>query len=185
MHLETLQKNANGSQIPGTSNGFDSWYNGLSDSDVAILYQDGQVADKIKDRLRGDGGVHEWFMVAEAPKTKSWGVTAEDVKSATSNIASIRFLNIETKKFGVRSGAHGNKNGTIEASVSSTAHLQIQKMIQDSDNAEDFIKKLRIWSDKHLEITTIDGEVIKGSDGLPEFLKKDSDIPEHLKKCKL
>ena len=117
--IDIINRTTNDLKYPGTiptnATGFDSWYNSINFEELKTLYSDSDVADLIKDRLRSAGGVHEWFMVAEAPATKKWGVTAEMVKVATTKIESIQFVDIETKKFGVQSGHHGNKHGAIEA----------------------------------------------------------------------
>jgi len=39
---------------------------------------------------------------------------------------------------------------------------------------------LKNWADSHLEITTADGKIIKGSKGLPEFFNKEN---KETKKC--
>lgn len=121
--------------------------------------------------------MHEWFMVSQAPKFKSWGMKAEDIMSAVTKTTEIKFYNIKTKN-GIGDGVHGIET----ASVSSMAHKEMEKLIKESNSKEEYMSKLTSWADKHFGRKIDKDTIIMGSDGLPEYFKKNNkkEIP---KKC--
>lgn len=60
--------------IPSFKSGdFNAWFDSQSAGNVAQMYESPALCAKIKAGLRGNGGHHEYLMVAEAPKWKQMG----------------------------------------------------------------------------------------------------------------
>lgn len=121
---------------------FAAWFDSLSAAEVAKLYENQRYFDKITDQLRGDGEMHEFLMVAHAPRWKSWGVTTAQVQRDLA--VPIHRLNGELAK-GWR---HSTGTKGVKAKLSGTVHKELEAIIQKSDSLEQFIVNLRPWADR-------------------------------------
>jgi len=131
--------------IPTNATGFDKWFDSLTAKEVARLYENPSYAKKIETQLRGSGSMHEFLMVAEAPKWKAWGITAQQVKEDFA--ISIEELN--------NSLAKGWKHSTglkgTSAPNSTTVHNELQAIIKKSNSLAEFKQNMREWAEKWLE----------------------------------
>ncbi|MDR1770794.1 MAG: hypothetical protein LBS02_09165 [Hungatella sp.] len=156
--------------IPTNNDGFRGWFDGLTTGQLDELYKTQTTKDVIKDRLRGDGGNHEWNMVANADQFKEYGLKASDIMDNVTPTKDLEFKDILNPKTGeMISGAH---TGT---SASSYAHKELNELFQTSNNYDEYVEKVRNWADVH-----IDG----GAEELPGYFKRGEEIPEHLKNQK-
>jgi hypothetical protein len=134
--------------VPSVRNGeFNTWFNSLTEEELWALWSNPSARATIERRLRHPGGLHEWFMVAEAPTFKSWGMTAEDIKAIRTEISEIKLIN----PVGVHSGSEG-----------SLAHIQIQEIIRNSISFEQFKIGINSWAQYRLP---------NGISDLPEALR--------------
>lgn len=82
-------------------------------------------------------------MRAQAPKWKEWGITAREMREKYS----IAFDELdEVSLFKHHRGTRGSL-----APRSTTAHNELQKIIQSSNNLEEFKKNLIPWAQKWLK----------------------------------
>ena len=172
---KTLERVTNGTNIIPTGEEFNKWFDKLTVTEITELYSHPATKNKIKDLLRGDGGMHEWFMVSKAPVFKSWGMTADDIMKAVTPTSEVNFYNILTKE-GFSDGVHG----IATATVSSNAHLQISNLIESSNSKEEFMKKLGDWAEEHYARSIVKDNLVEiraGKKGLPEEFK------DKTKKC--
>ena len=133
--------------IPTHKSGdFEAWFDSLSADDVAELWKTPAYRRKIETQLRGDGGMHEMLMVAEAPHWKNWGVGTSDVQHDFA--IAIEKLN----EGGLAKGwTHSTGRLGSKAPGSKTAHNELQAIIQKSDSLEAFRENLRQWADSWIE----------------------------------
>jgi hypothetical protein len=133
--------------VPSVRNGeFNTWFNSLTEEELWALWSNPSARATIERRLRHPGGLHERFMVVEAPTFKSWGMTAEDIKAIRTEISEIKLIN----PVGVHSGSEG-----------SLAHIQIQEIIRNSISFEQFKIGINSWAQYRLP---------NGINDLPEAL---------------
>ncbi len=60
--------------VPSVRNGeFNNWFNSLTSEEFDRVWSDPKLRDKIKERLRHPGGMHEWLLVSRADTFKYWG----------------------------------------------------------------------------------------------------------------
>ncbi len=86
---------------PWEKGGFEDWFNNASVNDVI------QNKTAVESALRSPGGMHEFFPVSLAPKAKTLGFTAEELKEMTVPTKDITFVDVTDKKGKpVPDGAH-------------------------------------------------------------------------------
>ncbi|MBU2712864.1 hypothetical protein [Zooshikella harenae] len=66
-------------RIPTVRQGFNEWFDDLSIDELRVIISDPKRYDAIADRIRNGGSKHEWLMVREMEKVKSWGVPMDEV----------------------------------------------------------------------------------------------------------
>jgi hypothetical protein len=134
--------------IPGIKGGeFAKWFNKLSEKELAKLMSNAANKKAIGDRLRNPRGKHEWLMVSKAPKIRKWGLTAEDVWKMRDGTGDI---NLNPNKYKVTTHDSGK------------FHIDLAKMIDDSNSFKEFRDTIRIWADESL---------VGGRAKLPEGLR--------------
>jgi hypothetical protein len=140
--------NADSVTVPGTRNGeFKTWFDGLSKTELDLLWAHPSQRSKIEDRLRHPGGFHEWHLVSRAPKFKEWGVTTQQIWDMRTLTSDVRFVNPP--------GRHGGRGST-------TAHNEMLAIIDSSTNYAEFKSRLQTWANNRLE---------GGAAALPEGLR--------------
>jgi chemotaxis protein histidine kinase CheA len=134
--------------VPSVRNGeFSNWFNSLTTEEFDRVWSDPKLREKIKDRLRHPGGMHEWHLVSRADTFKYWGVTSEQIAEMRTLISDTKFVN--------PAGKHGGKGST-------KAHNELLQIIDTSEDYDMFKRRLQNWSDYRFE---------GGSDALPDGLK--------------
>jgi RHS repeat-associated protein len=131
-------------EIPTNNNGFDDWFDNKSSIEIGQIFADKSMAQKIKNQLRGDGGKHEFLMVAEAPKWKEWGVTAQQVKEDFA-------ISISDLNNGLAKGWKHSTGGLTKSPGSKKVHNELQQIIKSSNSLDDFKTKMVDWADKWIE----------------------------------
>ena len=134
--------------IPSVRNGeFNKFYNSLTSEELDTIWKDPKLRQTIEDRLRQQGGLHEWHLVSRTPQFKNWNVTAEQIKDLMSLTTDVKFVNPK--------GVHGGRGST-------TAHNELLKIIDSSTDYDTFTRRLNNWANYRL-----DG----GIDSLPKGLQ--------------
>jgi hypothetical protein len=134
--------------VPSVRNGeFNTWFNSLTEDEIWALWSNKAARSTIERRLRHPGGLHEWFMVAEAPTFKSWGFTVEDIRAIRTEISKIRLVEPV--------GSHVGTEGYW-------MHQQIQEIIRNSVSYEQFKRGINTWAQYRLP---------NGVNDLPEALR--------------
>ncbi len=130
--------------IPSYASGkFNEWFDARTPEELAELYKDPSLRNKIKDGLRGEGGMHEFLMVAEAPQWSKWGVKAQQVQEDFAIPIS------DLNEGGVANGwLHSEGVKGSKSPGSKTAHNELQRIIQNSNSLEEFKVNIRPWADK-------------------------------------
>lgn len=123
-------------EIPALDQGFNKWFNDLSDDYFDKIWEIPVLRDDIEARLRHPGGWHEWCLVSQAPIFKKWGITVEQIKEWRTPIKDLEFYSPY--------GKHG-------AGGSTTAHNEIISIIRSSDNFNHFKLQLREWAKDRLK----------------------------------
>lgn len=122
---------------------FDDWFDSLTSEELGRLLDDAEVSKALKGALRGKGGNHEWLMVAEAEKIKSWGVRIGTVKSAvTRTEAVIGRIEKGGETVTFRHGGEGSHGGTF--------HRALRGMIDVANDYGEFLSALNRWADDSL-----------------------------------
>ncbi|WP_163834199.1 LysM peptidoglycan-binding domain-containing protein [Spartinivicinus ruber] len=135
-------------RIPTVRQGFNEWFDGLSVEELRLITSDTKRYDDVADRIRNGGSKHEWLMVREMEKVKSWGVPMDEVHRFTTNTLDLKWKHPLTGA----PGAHTViVNGRKQSGPGSKAfHIQLQKLIQQSETLDDYNKgvtQLRdLWS---------------------------------------
>jgi hypothetical protein len=128
-------KNNRIGEIPNIKN-FNNWFDNLTSEDFEFLWKDINLRRKVERRLRYPGGYHEWLMVSRTNIFKRWGVSAYEIRTLRTKIIEVIFKNPP--------GKHGGKGST-------KAHNEILKIIDNSENYEEFVSKLINWAENRLE----------------------------------
>ena len=163
IHVESITGSPN---IPTNNTGFRNWFDSLSEIQMKGLYGHQKTKDIIKDRLRGDGGTHEWNMVANADNWKVDGLTAADIMDNGTPTEGLMFNNILNPKTGEYiSGPH------TKSQAGTYGHMELEQLYKNSTSYSDYVDKVRKWADVHIE---------GGADALPGYFKKGAELPEHL-----
>ena len=134
--------------VPSVKNGeFERWFNLLSKEEFDRMWSNPELKEKIKDRLRAPGGLHEWHLVSRADIFKRWGVTAEEIKEMRTAVEDVRFVNPP--------GIHGGRGST-------KAHNELLEIIDSSNTYSEFKARLQEWAAKRLD---------RGIEALPPGLR--------------
>ena len=128
-------------EVPPPGQTFDEWFDALTEQELDQYLADGSSRRTgatgakriIADNIRHPRGMHEWLMVAEARKLKSWGVSMAEIKRN-------RTL---TKATIGRRFRHGGTGST-------TFHNDLRQMIRGADSYDGFLEELNIWADREL-----------------------------------
>ncbi len=143
---EVRHYSALGGAVPSVRGGeFQSWFNKLTPDELDKIWSDPSLRKQIEQRLRSPGGFHEWLPVSRAPIFKKWGISADQIHQ----------LRTATKDVIFKAGLHGGD-------FSGTAHQQLFKLIDESSDFADYVRKLRKWADENL---------VGGAGALPEGLR--------------
>ena len=145
--------------IPTFKSGeFNEWFDARTPEELATLYQDKAIRNKISDGLRGDGGKHEFLMVVEAPQWSKWGVSAKEVQEDYA-------IPIETLNDGglAKGWKHSTGLKGSKAPGSKKVHNELQKVIQKSTSLESYKANMHDWSEKWIN---------GGYDALPKGFHK-------------
>jgi hypothetical protein len=120
-------------EVPtNTNNEFDNWFNSLTNEEFKVLWSDGDIQKIIKNRIRFPGEMHEWYMVAETPKFKSWKVTMQEIKRVRTEIEQLKWeVPSDIPKIGGMEGGHGSTGST-------TFHNELKTIIGESGSIEEF-----------------------------------------------
>ena len=147
-NLSILSGTFTAKDVPLIKNGdFNKFFNSLTVDELDILWSNKEIRNVIEARLRSPGGFHEWHLVSRTPQFKYWGVSAEQIRDLRSPIKSVKFIN--------PNGIHGGRGST-------TAHNELLKIIDTSNDYRTFIRRLNNWANYRLE---------NGIDMLPDGLK--------------
>jgi len=123
--------------VPGIRKGkFNKWFNSLTPDELDELWKNQTIRDTIESRLRKPGNLHEWHLVSRTPTFKRMGVTAEQIKDMRTLTRDVKFINPK--------GIHGGEGST-------TAHNELLKIIDSSEDYNMFIRRLQNWADYRLE----------------------------------
>jgi hypothetical protein len=139
-------------EIPSFKSGeFNAWFDGQSAGNVAQMYDSPPLRAKIESGLRGDGGNHEYLMVAEAPKWKQWGVSARQVQEDFA--VPIEKLNgVEGGEEGLaKDWTHSTGLPGSTAKGSKRVHNELQAVIQKSGSLADFKRNIAPWAEKNIK----------------------------------
>lgn len=97
-----------GGNVPhNRKNAFSRWFDSLSNAELKMLMEDPKIKAKIAARIRSPGGLHEWGMVAEAPKLKELGVSMFEIRRVRASTKKLEWTNPHTGKKGGH-GGHGS-----------------------------------------------------------------------------
>ena len=130
--------------IPSYKSGdFNAWFDQRTPEEIAALYKDPALRDKIETGLRGSGGKHEFLMVAEAPQWKQWGVSADEVQ----NDFAIPIADLNEGGL-AKDWTHSTGRRGENAPNSKTAHNELQQIIKNSNSLEEYKSNMRGWADK-------------------------------------
>ena len=130
--------------IPSYKSGdFNGWFDQRTPEEIAALYKDPALRDKIETGLRGSGGKHEFLMVAEAPQWKQWGVSADEVQ----NDFAIPITDLNEGGL-AKDWTHSTGRRGENAPNSKTAHNELQQIIKNSNSLEEYKSNMRGWADK-------------------------------------
>ncbi|MBC7664255.1 MAG: hypothetical protein H7276_10750 [Caulobacter sp.] len=138
--------------IPSFKSGdFNAWFDSQSAGNVAQMYESPAMCAKIKAGLRGNGGHHEYLMVAEAPKWKQWGVSAQQVQQDFA--VPIEKLNgIAGAGDGLaKDWAHSVGLAGSTAEGSKRVHNELQAVIKKSTSLESFKRNMVPWAEKNIK----------------------------------
>lgn len=142
--------------IPSYKSGkFNEWFDSRTPEEIQYLYSsDKRIRRKIENGLRADGGMHEFLMVSRAPKWKEWGVTAEqvhvDYAVETEKLKWTIPLESEHPLKGEPGGHRivDDLTGEVSAPGSTTYHLELNQVIDDSSSLEQFDERLDVLNDR-------------------------------------
>lgn len=133
--------------VPSVRNGeFQKWFNALTPEEFNQVWSNSGLRQKVESRLRSPGGFHEWLPVSRAPKFKEWGLTAEQIHALRSRTSQVRFK---------PSGRHGGM-------LSTTAHNELLRIVDDAPDYATFVTKLRTWANQR---------IVGGAGALPAGLR--------------
>ncbi|MBD5135760.1 MAG: hypothetical protein HDT39_07345 [Lachnospiraceae bacterium] len=173
--------------IPTIPEGFEKWFDDLTVDELKKLLKNRKRRRKILRKFRA-GNNHEWYKVSQAVKLKEWGVTFDEIRNRAvtainkDDIDELWFVNIEVpekdkKKNGVKtiSGRHsagrGSTHSQEENSASTLAHLELDRLFEESNSKEEYLIKLNKWADEHIELRPKEGEAVKGRKALPPCIR--------------
>jgi len=148
------------SSIPTFKSGnFNAWFDARTPEEISYLYQvDNRIRRKIESGLRADGGMHEYLKVSQAPKWKAWGVTAKQVQVdyavPTEKLRWTVPKDVPDESIRGLTGGHRvvDSNGNITATGSGTFHIELDNLIERSDNLQKFDDGLKdLYIDGKLE----------------------------------
>ncbi|MGF1770389.1 DUF6531 domain-containing protein [Enterovibrio makurazakiensis] len=132
------------SDIPSFKSGeFNDWFDARTPEELAALYQNQGLKNKISDGLRGAGGKHEFMMVVEAPQWSRWGVKAQQVQEDFAIPISTLNEGGLAKGWKHSTGIKGSK-----APGSKTAHNELQLVIRNSSSLDEYKTNMRAWAEK-------------------------------------
>ncbi|MEP6502350.1 MAG: hypothetical protein ABJD97_03400 [Betaproteobacteria bacterium] len=133
------------------SGGFNTWFDAQSAGNVAQMYESPGLRAKIESGLRADGGNHEYLMVAEAPKWKQWGVSAQQVQQDFA--VPIEKLNgVEGVAEGLaKDWKHSTGLAGSTAKGSKRVHNELQAVIQKSSSLAEFKQNMVPWAEKNIK----------------------------------
>ena len=95
------------------NNRFNDWFDKMSVEDLNLLWSDSKIQKIIKDRIRHPGGLHEWCMVCETPKWKSWKIPMEEIKRFRTDIPDLTWeVPNDVPSIGGQAGKHGGTGST-------------------------------------------------------------------------
>ncbi len=125
-------------KIPTVRKGFNKWFDELTPEELKSIISDPKMYDTIAQRFRNGGGKHEWLMVREMQKVKEWGVPMNEIHRFTSKTTDLKWINPNTGKPGAHTVIVDGVKQTGPGSKS--MHLELQNMIKESNNLDDFNK---------------------------------------------
>lgn len=139
--VRSLEELAPKGKIPKNTE-FDSWFNGLNEEELNLLWNDDKIRSQFEHQIRKPGGLHEWCMVCEVHQFKKWGIKMEEIKRFRTKTLDL----VGTNPYDGTPFAHSIKraDGRIVSGPSSkTFHLELQKIIADSNNLIEFNNGLK------------------------------------------
>ncbi|WP_435237804.1 RHS repeat-associated core domain-containing protein [Psychromonas sp. PT13] len=123
------------SGIPGINEGFAKWFNDLSDDQLSRILKNPTLKKGLEERIRYPGKMHEWLKVSQIQTFKRWGVKMEDIWELRTPTKTTRGINPDWK--------HGSTG-------SNTAHKELDNIIENSLDFDDFKRKLQNWANYRL-----------------------------------
>ncbi|MFD0727519.1 putative Ig domain-containing protein [Lysobacter brunescens] len=123
-------------RVPTVKKGFNAWWDDLTVSEARTILQVPKYREAIAERIRNGGAKHEWMMVVEALKFKSWGVSMDEVHRFTTGTLDLKWVVPGT---GVR-GAHtvivnGEK---VSGPGSKQFHNELRAVIVNSNSLREY-----------------------------------------------
>ena len=106
----------------------------LSPEELEMLWKDKAIKEKIAERVRSPGDLHEWCMVCETPKFKEWDVSMAEIKRFRTLTDELKFTDPATGVVASHSGGPGT--------VASAFHKELREVIKDSTGVADFNTRL-------------------------------------------
>jgi hypothetical protein len=114
---------------------FNEWFDALTMSELRTMTEDPLSRAILDGSVREPGGLHEWLMVAEMERIKSWGVSIRTVLAARTPTAA-------TVGKWFRHGGEGSRGTTF--------HRRLRSMITSSSDYGEFLTKLNHWADANI-----------------------------------
>ncbi|MDO3818579.1 hypothetical protein PL222_23510, partial [Salmonella enterica] len=112
--------------------GFGEWFDSATVQDVENAMADSGVREGVKDALRGNGGMHEWFPVAQADKAKDLGYTYDELMKLSSPRNDVWFENVPDPR---------NPGATLEGPHSTGAPLPDGQSGRATSNAHRLLSR--------------------------------------------
>ena len=137
---------------------FKSWWNDLSPQELDQLWAHRRTRDRIAERVRSPGGLHEWLMVVEGPKLKRLGFSMDEIKAMTTPTKQAGGPNPTKPGTRWRHTTDDGKTGQGAGDM----HKALREAIQLATSRDDLLKRLGRFASGWLD---------NGANGFPPALR--------------
>ncbi len=123
-------------KIPANSknnNLFHKWFDELTQQELELVLADPTLKEALEARIRYPGGLHEWCMVCEISKFKSWEIPMSEIHRFRTKTLDLTGINPVNGEVFIHGGAG-----------SSAFHIELRALIQQSNSLLEFNEGLKI-----------------------------------------
>ncbi len=130
--LDELAPNGSIPPNSATNNLFHKWFDELSEAELNLILQNSKLKKTLQNRIRWPSSFHEWCMVCEIQKFKSWNVPMSEIHRFRTKTNSLTWkVPSDIPNIGGQVGGHG-------ATGSTTFHNELRSMIQNCSSLSEF-----------------------------------------------